>query len=50
MVGKRNQLCSPKASEILEKLSCTQEIDASYRPFGDGHSAEKIIEIMEEQS
>ncbi len=50
MVGKRNQLCGPKASEILEKLSCTQEIDASYHPFGDGHTAEKIIEIMEEQS
>ena len=35
------------ANEILEKLSANQEIDPMYQPFGDGHSAEKIIEIME---
>lgn len=50
MVGRRNQLCSPKASEILEKLACTQEIDNSYHPFGNGHSAEKIIDLMEERA
>lgn len=47
MVGNRNQLSAPKANEILEKLSANQEIDPMYQPFGDGHSAEKIIEIME---
>lgn len=47
MVGNRNQLAKPSAEDILEKLRHSQIIDESYRPFGDGHSAERIIEIME---
>lgn len=47
MVDNRNQLSKPLASEILEKLSREQRIDPSYRPFGDGHSAERIINILE---
>ena len=47
MVGNRNQLSAPNAKEILKRLAANQEIDPMYQPFGDGHSAEKIIEIME---
>lgn len=43
MVGNRNQLCSPKKNDILEKLQKIQKIDPEYHPFGDGHAAEKII-------
>lgn len=42
MVGNRNQLARPNKIDILEKLNKQQFIDAEYRPFGDGHSAEKI--------
>lgn len=47
MVDNRNQQCAPLSDEILNKLSKKQKIDSSYQPFGDGHTAEKIIEIME---
>lgn len=47
MVGNRNQLSKPVSVELLEKLSKKQEIDLSYQPFGDGHTAERIIGIME---
>lgn len=50
MVENRNQLSMPKASMILERLACEQNIDDTYRPFGDGHAAEKIIHIMEEEN
>jgi len=46
MVGKRNQLAKPDKQDILAKLSETQTIDPSYRPFGDGHAAEKICDII----
>jgi len=42
MVGNRNQLARPNKNDILEKLNKQQYIDSEYRPFGDGHSAEKI--------
>lgn len=48
MVGNRNQLAKAEHGDILQKLDKTQEIDASYQPFGDGHAAEKICEIIEE--
>lgn len=47
MVGNRNQLAKPNAQDIIEKLSATQRIDKDYRPFGDGHSATKIVEAIE---
>ena len=47
MVGSRNELARPNAADILEKLTHKQKIDPSYHPFGDGHSAEKIVCEME---
>lgn len=47
MVGKRNQLAKPVAEDILAKLNTPQQIDSSYQPFGDGHSAAKIVEALE---
>ncbi len=46
MVGKRNQLARAERGDILEKLSETQTIDESYRPFGDGHAAERITDAL----
>ena len=48
MVDGRNTLCRPDAVEILEKLERPQTIRKDYQPFGDGHSAEKIVQAMEE--
>lgn len=47
MVEGRNELSSPNADEIVEKLMHSQKIDDSYHPFGDGRSAEKIVDSME---
>lgn len=46
MVGNRNQLAKADHEDILKKLSAKQIIDPSYQPFGDGHAAEKICEII----
>jgi len=46
MINYRNQLSKPKAEEILEKLEIDQIADCSYMPFGDGHSAVKIVEAL----
>lgn len=48
MVGNRNQLAKADHKDILCKLSAEQTIDPSYQPFGDGHAAEKICEIIRE--
>ncbi len=48
MVGNRNQLAKPNHSDILKKLSTKQIVDPKYKPFGDGHSAEKICSIITE--
>ena len=48
MVDNRNQLARPDRADILEKLSREQHIDPDYRPFGDGHAAEKICQISTE--
>ena len=48
MVDGRNELCKPDAGEIVSKLDSPQTIDTAYQPFGDGHSAIKIVEAMEE--
>lgn len=47
MIGNRNELSRPIASEILEKLKHEQEIDEDYQPFGDGHAASKIVNAIE---
>ncbi len=49
MVGNRNQLSSANANEIIDKLKQHQIIDQSYKPFGNGHTAEKIVDILKEQ-
>lgn len=48
MVDNRNQLAKANREDILKKLSKEQKIDPSYQPFGDGHAAEKICEIINE--
>lgn len=47
MVGNRNELSHPVAEEIVEKLNHDQTVDETYMPFGDGHSAEKIVNALE---
>lgn len=47
MIDNRNQLSKPIASEILEKLNTPQLLKEQYQPFGDGHSATKIVRSME---
>lgn len=46
MVGNRNQLAKADHKDIINKLSAKQVIDPSYQPFGDGHAAEKISDII----
>lgn len=48
MVGNRNQLAKADHKDILNKLSVEQTIDPAYQPFGDGHAAEKIVQIIGE--
>ena len=47
MVCGRNELARPIAGDILKKLAAKQETDPSYLPFGDGHSARRIVTEME---
>ena len=47
MVDNRNELSKPIAEEIVEKLGHEQMVDECYLPFGDGHSADKIVEAIE---
>lgn len=42
MVDRCNQLAKPNKLDILEKLDTPVRFNSGYRPFGDGHSAEKI--------
>lgn len=44
MVRHCNQLAKPDKEDILAKLEHPAQFDAAYQPFGDGHSAEKIVE------
>lgn len=46
MVDNRNQLAKADHRDILEKLGKEQTINPKYQPFGDGHTAEKICEII----
>lgn len=47
MVDNRNTLALPNFKDILNKLSEPQLIRDGYQPFGDGHSAVKIVNAME---
>lgn len=47
MVNNRNELSRPVADEIVEKLGHVQMVDESYLPFGNGHSADKIVKAIE---
>ena len=42
MKDGRNELARPDKNDILLKLAKPQHVDESFRPFGDGHSMEKI--------
>ena len=46
MVENRNQLAKADTGDILKKLAAEQHIDPSYQPFGDGHAAEKICDVI----
>ena len=46
MIDNRNQLAKADRNDILEKLNCRQVISEKEKPFGDGHSAEKIVELI----
>jgi UDP-N-acetylglucosamine 2-epimerase (non-hydrolysing)/UDP-GlcNAc3NAcA epimerase len=46
MVCSRNELASPDRNDILEKLSHSQSVDSDYKPFGDGRSAELIVDAI----
>ena len=48
MVNNCNQLAKPNKQDIFSKLSATAVFDSAYQPFGDGHSAKKIVEKMKE--
>ena len=42
-----NVLAKPDKEDILSKINRVVEFDPRYRPFGDGHSAEKIVWIIQ---
>ncbi|MBQ0097318.1 MAG: UDP-N-acetylglucosamine 2-epimerase (non-hydrolyzing) [Oscillospiraceae bacterium] len=42
-----NRLVKPDKNDILEKLSMEAVVDPNYKPFGDGHSCEKMKEIID---
>lgn len=46
MVENRNNLSKPIKSEILNNLNKIQKINDNYRPFGDGNSAMKIVDLL----
>ena len=46
MVGNRNQLVKPEASDIVDKLNKDMVVDDNYQPFGDGNAARKIVSVL----
>ena len=48
IIGNRNQLSKPLSKEIIEKLNTQQGIDKTYQPFGDGNTAQKVIDKIKE--
>lgn len=47
MVNRCNQLAKPDKGDILDKLNAQVRFDPDDQPFGDGHSAEKIVEQIQ---
>lgn len=47
MVEKCNQLAKPDRDDILGKLNTEVRFDPAYKPFGDGHAAEKIVKQIQ---
>ena len=47
MIDHRNELSKPIADEILLRLNTEQLIREKDQPFGDGHSAIRIVNAME---
>lgn len=43
-----NVLAKPEREDILSKVNREVVFDPAYQPFGDGHSAEKIVEKIKE--
>ena len=43
-----NQLAKPDKQDIRAKLAATIAFDPAYQPFGDGHSADRIVEKIQE--
>ena len=48
MKNNCNQLAKPDKEDILCKLNAEFVFDPSYQPFGDGHSAQKIVGLISE--
>jgi len=48
MVDDCNQLAKPDKADILAKLDADVRFDPEYQPFGDGHSAEKIVDRIQD--
>lgn len=46
MIDNRNQLAKADKKDILNKLSAVQHVSNERKPFGDGHSAEKIVKLI----
>ena len=42
-----NRLAKPQKEDILAKLQQEVTFDAAYQPFGDGHSAQRIVEMID---
>ena len=49
LIDNRNQLAKPDKGDILAKLSQGQKVNNLYQPFGDGHTAERIVALINEQ-
>lgn len=48
MLNDCNQLAKPDKNDILRKLKKQVQFDDTYQPFGDAHSAEKIVAHIKE--
>jgi len=48
LINNCNQQANPNCDDILEKLSAEVHFDPNYLPFGDGHSALRIVEKIKE--
>ena len=46
MLGNMNQLSSANTKEILAKLRVEPDFKKKGFPFGDGHAAKKIVDIL----